>query len=158
MSENPKVDHSNGGPTTKLARDLGLGAALSIGIGTMVCAGIFVLPGIAAAAAGPIVVLSFGLCGLVAVLIALCMSELATAMPQAGGGYLFIVRAFGPMLGTVMGWCLWLSLIFASAFYMVGFGIYMADILPISHVWLALIMTGLLTGLNFIGAKEAGGM
>jgi amino acid transporter len=103
------------------------------------------------------VVLAFALCGLVAVLIALCMSELSTGMPLAGGGYLFIVRAFGPMMGTVMGWCLWLSLIFASAFYMIGFGYYVADVLPISHVWLALIMTGLLTGLNFIGTKETGG-
>ena len=142
---------------TELMRELGLGAAMSIGIGTMVCAGIFVLPGIAAAKAGPIVVLAFALCGLVAVLIAFCMSELSTGMPLSGGGYLFIVRAFGPMMGTVMGWCLWLSLIFASAFYMIGFGYYVADILSISHVWFALIMTGLLTGLNIIGAKETGG-
>jgi len=142
---------------TELARELGLGAAMSIGIGTMVCAGIFVLPGIAAAKAGPIVVLAFALCGLVAVLIAFCMSELSTGMPLSGGGYLFIVRAFGPMMGTVMGWCLWLSLIFASAFYMIGFGYYVADVLSISHVWLALTMSGLLTGLNIIGAKETGG-
>ncbi len=157
MDEKTNGDPLNGDSSTKLARELGLGAAMSIGIGTMICAGIFVLPGIAAAKAGPVVVLSFGLCGFVAVLIALCMSELSTGMPLAGGGYLFIVRAFGPMLGSVMGWCLWLSLIFASAFYMIGFGYYIADVLPISHVWLALGMTGLLTGLNFIGAKEAGG-
>jgi amino acid transporter len=157
MVENLKGDIPNDDTSTNLARELGLGAAMSIGIGTMICAGIFVLPGIAAAKAGPIVVLAFALCGLVAVLIALCMSELSTGMPLAGGGYLFIVRAFGPMMGTVMGWCLWLSLIFASAFYMIGFGYYVADVLPISHVWLALIMTALLTGLNFIGTKETGG-
>ncbi len=158
MAENLNGNMPNSDTSTKLARELGLGAALSIGIGTMVCAGIFVLPGIVAAKAGPVVVLAFALCGLVAILIAFCMSELATGMPLAGGGYLFIVRAFGPMMGTVMGWCLWLSLIFASAFYMIGFGYYVADVLPISHVWLALIMTGLLTGLNFIGAKETGGL
>ena len=157
MSENQKGDILKDNTSTKLARELGLGAAMSIGIGTMICAGIFVLPGIAAAKAGPVVVLAFALCGLVAVLIAFCMSELSTGMPLAGGGYLFIVRAFGPMMGAVMGWCLWLSLIFASAFYMIGFGYYIADVLPISHVWLALIMTGLLTGLNFIGTKETGG-
>jgi amino acid transporter len=157
MDKNLKVDISDDNSGTELARELGLGAAMSIGIGTMVCAGIFVLPGIAAAKAGPIVVLAFALCGLVAVLIAFCMSELSTGMPLSGGGYLFIVRAFGPMMGTVMGWCLWLSLIFASAFYMIGFGYYVADVFSISHVWLALIMTGLLTGLNLIGAKETGG-
>jgi len=158
MAENLNGNMPNSDTSTKLARELGLGAALSIGIGTMVCAGIFVLPGIVAAKAGPVVVLSFALCGLVAVLIAFCMSELSTGMPLAGGGYLFVVRAFGPMMGSVMGGCLWLSLIFASAFYMIGFGYYVADVLPISHVWLALIMTGLLTGLNFIGAKETGGL
>jgi len=157
MDKNLKEDLPDEDTSPELARELGLGAAMSIGIGTMVCAGIFVLPGIAAAKAGPIVVLAFALCGLVAVLIAFCMSELATGMPLSGGGYLFIVRAFGPMMGTVMGWCLWLSLIFASAFYMIGFGYYVADVFSISHVWLALMMTGLLTGLNFIGAKETGG-
>jgi amino acid transporter/nucleotide-binding universal stress UspA family protein len=157
MAENLNENMSNSHMDTELARELGLGAAMSIGIGTMICAGIFVLPGIAAAKAGPIVVLAFALCGLVAVLIALCMSELSTGMPLAGGGYLFVVRSFGPMMGSVMGGCLWLSLIFASAFYMVGFGYYVADLLPIAHVVMALTMTGLLTGLNYIGAKETGG-
>ena len=59
MNETPRGDNPNGEESTKLARELGLGAALSIGIGTMICAGIFVLPGIAAAKAGPVVVLSF---------------------------------------------------------------------------------------------------
>ncbi len=152
-----KTNSLNADTSTRLARELGLGAAMSIGIGTMICAGIFVLPGIAASKAGPVVVFAFALCGLVAVLIATCMAELSTGMPLAGGGYLFVVRAFGPMMGTVMGWCLWLSLVFASAFYMVGFGYYMADVLPISHVVLALTMTVLLTGLNYIGTKETGG-
>ena len=109
MAENLNGDMLNSDTSTQLARELGLGAAMSIGIGTMICAGIFVLPGIAAAKAGPVVVLAFALCGLVAVLVALCMSELSTGMPFAGGGYLFTVRTFGPMMGTVMGGCLWLS-------------------------------------------------
>ena len=78
MAKNLIENMSNSDTDTELARELGLGAAMSIGIGTMICAGIFVLPGIAAAKAGPIVVLAFALCGLVAVLIALCMSELST--------------------------------------------------------------------------------
>jgi len=152
-----KNNSPNDNTTTRLARELGLGAAMSVGIGTMICAGIFVLPGIAACKAGPVVILAFALCGLVAVLIATCMSELSTGMPLAGGGYLFVVRAFGPLLGAIMGWCLWLSLVFASAFYMVGFGYYVADVMRIPPIMLALIVTTLLTGLNYIGAKETGG-
>ncbi len=145
------------GPQTRLARDLGFGAALSIGVGTMIGAGIFVLPGIVANKAGPIVIFSFALCGLVSVLIALCMAELATGMPYAGGGYLFVVRSFGPLAGSIMGWCLWLSLIFASAFYMIGFGYYISDSLGLSPVLIALVMTFLLGALNYIGARETGG-
>ena len=145
------------GPQTRLARDLGFGAALSIGVGTMIGAGIFVLPGIVANKAGPIVIFSFALCGFVSALIALCMAELATGMPYAGGGYLFVVRAFGPLAGSIMGWCLWLSLIFASSFYMIGFGYYISDSLGFSPVLIALVMTFLLGSLNYIGARETGG-
>lgn len=144
-------------PQARLARNLGLGAALAVGVGTMVGAGIFVLPGIVAHKAGPAVLLSFTGCGIIAVLIALCMAELSTGMPYAGGGYLFVVRAFGPLVGTVMGWCLWLSLIFASAFYMIGFGYYVGHALGISPTIIALSITFLLGLLNFIGARETGG-
>ena len=139
-----------------LARELGLAEAMSVGIGTMICAGIFVLPGIMASKAGPVVIFSFVLCGIVSALIATCMAELSTGMPLAGGGYLYVVRTFGPMLGATMGVCLWLSLIFAAAFYMLGFGYYVADVIPLSPLTLAMVMTLLLTGLNFIGAKETG--
>ncbi len=150
-----KTAHEN--QKISLSRDLGFFAALSVGVGTMVGAGIFVLPGIVANMAGPAVLLSFAICGLIAVLIALCMAELSTGMPYAGGGYLFMVRAFGPLVGTIMGWSLWLSLVFASAFYMIGFGHYVSDALGVSPTVIALIITASLGLLNFIGAKETGG-
>lgn len=152
---NPQDPNANA--RTRLARDLGLGAAMSVGVGTMIGAGIFVLPGIMASKAGPAVLVSFASCGLIAVLVALCMAELSTGMPYAGGGYLFAVRAFGPLVGSIMGWCLWLSLIFASAFYMIGFGHYLSDALGVSPLLIALGMTTLLGLLNFIGAKQTGG-
>jgi amino acid transporter len=73
----------------ELAKDLGLVSAMTIGIG----AGIFVLPGVAASAAGPIVVVSFVVGGVIAMVNALSVSELGTAMPKAGGGYYYINRA-----------------------------------------------------------------
>jgi APA family basic amino acid/polyamine antiporter len=157
MPGNVTTENPMSGSQTRLARDLSFGAALSIGIGTMIGAGIFVLPGIVASKAGPIVILSFASCGLVSSLIALCMAELSTGLPYAGGGYLYVVRAFGPLVGSIMGWCLWLSLIFASAFYMIGFGHYISDFLGFSPALIALTMTFLLGVLNFIGAKETGG-
>ncbi len=113
----------------ELERSIGLIGGLAIGIGTMIGAGIFVFPGLAAAAAGPAASLSFAIGGVVALLVALPASELATAMPRSGGGYYFISRAMGTLAGTVVGISLWFGLVFATAFYLVGFGFYAVDLL-----------------------------
>jgi amino acid transporter len=108
----------------ELERTIGLGGGLAIGVGTMIGAGIFVFPGIAVGQAGPAAAASFAIGGVVALLVALPASELATAMPRSGGGYYFISRGLGTLAGTMVGISLWLGLVFASAFYLVGFGSY----------------------------------
>jgi amino acid transporter len=110
----------------ELAKDPGLVSAMTIGIGTMIGAGIFVLPGVAANAAGPVVVVSFVVGGLIAMVNALSVSELGTAMPKAGGGYYYTNRSLGPMFGSIAGMGDWMGLAFASAFYCIGFGQYLA--------------------------------
>lgn len=112
---------------TELERTLGLTGGLAIGIGTMIGAGIFVFPGLAGAAVGSAASASFAIGGVVALLVALPTSELATAMPKSGGGYYFISRALGTLPGTVVGLSLWLGLVFATAFYLVGLGYYALD-------------------------------
>lgn len=112
----------------ELERTLGLVGGLAIGIGTMIGAGIFVFPGLAAEAAGPAAAVSFAIGAVVALLVALPASELATAMPRSGGGYYFISRAMGTLFGAVVGLSLWFGLVFATAFYLVGFGYYAVDL------------------------------
>ncbi|MDZ7688044.1 MAG: amino acid permease [Halobacteriales archaeon] len=152
----------------ELAKDLGLLSALTIGIGTMIGAGIFVLPGLAAEEAGPAVALSFVLGGAIAMLTALSASELGTAMPKAGGAYYYINRALGPLFGSVAGMGNWLGLSFASAFYVVGFGSYLAVFVTLPSIDLVVftlsanqiggIAAGaLFVGINYFGAKETGG-
>jgi len=109
---------------TELERTIGLAGGLSIGVGTMIGAGIFVFPGLAAGNAGPAAAASFAVGAVVALLVALPTSELATAMPKSGGGYFFISRGMGAVYGAIVGISLWLGLVFASAFYLVGFGEY----------------------------------
>ena len=149
----------------ELAKDLGLLSALTIGIGTMIGAGIFVLPGVAASAAGPIVVVSFVVGGLIALVNALSVSELGTAMPKAGGGYYYVNRALGPLFGSIAGLGDWMGLAFASAFYSIGFGQYLATLVPMPDVLFltdvqvgALVAGAVFVGVNYIGAKETGGV
>jgi amino acid transporter/nucleotide-binding universal stress UspA family protein len=151
----------------ELAKDLGPLAALTIGVGTMIGAGIFVLPGQAAAAAGPAVALSFVIGGVIALFTAMSASELGTAMPKAGGSYYYVNHALGPVFGSIAGWGNWMGLAFASAFYMLGFGEYLATFLPLPDIAVAGVgltpfqVGGLLAGVvfvgvNYVGAKETG--
>lgn len=149
----------------ELAKDLGLVSAMTIGIGTMIGAGIFVLPGVAANAAGPIVVVSFVVGGVIAMVNALSISELGTAMPKAGGGYYYINKSLGPMFGSIAGMGDWMGLAFASAFYCIGFGQYLAVFvgLPaiafLNPIQLGALLAGLVfVAVNYIGAKETGGV
>ena len=158
----PKQGSPDAGQT-ELERTLGLLPALAIGTGTMVGAGIFVFPGLAAGKAGPAAMLSFAIGAVIALLVALPTSELATAMPESGGGYYFVSRALGPLLGTMVGLGQWLGLVFASAFYLMGFGHYLSDLvrelgidLPLSIVGLALGMAILLTGVSITGTENTG--
>ncbi len=110
--------------TVTFARDLGLFDATMIGIGAMIGAGIFVLTGIAAGEAGPAAVLAFGLNGFVTLLTALSYAELASALPEAGGGYAYIKKAFPGAAGFLSGWMLWFCYVIACSLYALGFGSY----------------------------------
>ena len=148
---------------TQLERTLGLTSALMIGIGTMIGAGIFVLPGPAAAQAGPAIALSFVIGGVIALFTALTASELATAMPAAGGSYHFINQGLGPAFGSIAGFGNWLGLAFASAFYVIGFGSYLGLLLEAfvalpTLSWGSILLSeaqlgGLVAGLLFIGVN-----
>ena len=111
----------------ELERTIGLTGGLAIGIGTMIGAGIFVFPGLAGQEVGTAATVSFAIGGVIALLVALPTSELATAMPKSGGGYYFISRGLGTLAGTVIGLSLWFGLVFATAFYLVGLGFYALD-------------------------------
>ena len=152
---------------SELERTIGLPGGLTIGIGTMIGAGIFVFPGLAAGNAGPAASASFTIGAVVALLVALPTSELATAMPKSGGGYYFISRGLGALFGAIVGLSLWLGLVFATAFYLVGFGEYAVAVLveiglprpptfgPVSTVAILGIVFGVaLTALSVFGTEN----
>ena len=130
---------------------------MTLGIGTMIGAGIFILPGLAAKKAGPAAFLAFFLGGIIAALTALSLSELSTGMPKSGGSYYFVMRALGPLFGSIVGWGMWMGLMFASAFYMIGFGEYFVYLFPVlNRTIVALIMCTILIIINYRGTKETG--
>ncbi len=125
----------------------------------MISSGIFVLPGLAHAQAGPAVVVSYFLAGVLASVGLLNVAELATAMPRAGGDYFFITRTLGPAVGTIGGLLTWFSLSLKSSFALVGMGAFArlmlgAHLPDLSMEWIALAFALVFIVLNVVGTRN----
>ena len=140
----------------ELERDLGLPSVLAISIGAMIGSGIFILPALALEIAGPAVIVAYALAGLLVVPAALSKSEMATAMPEAGGTYIYIERGMGPLLGTIAGIGTWFSLSFKGALALVGGVPYLLLLFDLPLKPVALGLAAVLILINVVGAKQTG--
>ena len=119
----------------------------------MLGSGIFVLPGLATAKTGTWVWMAYLVAGLTVLPAALSKAELATAMPTSGGTYVYLERTFGPLVGTVSGVGLWLSLLLKSSFALVGFSAYFAVLVDVPLRPVAFILLVGITILNVVGVS-----
>lgn len=112
------VAASTGG---ELKRSLGRLDLTTMGVGAIVGAGIFVTTGVAAATkAGPAIMISFVLAGVVCVLVALCYSELAAMVPVSGSAYTYTYATLGETPAFLVGWNLILELVVAGSAVAIG--------------------------------------
>lgn len=117
--EDPRVYENKDG---HLVRSLKVRDILALGVGTIVSASIFTLPGeVAAMHTGPAVAISFILAAIAAGLVAFAYAEMSAAMPFAGSAYSWINVIFGEFWGWVAGWALLAEYFIALAF--VGSGL-----------------------------------
>lgn len=144
--------------TKQLDRKLGFLSVYSIAVGAMMGSGIFVLPGLAAVIAGPWVSLSYLLAGILVLPAVMSKAELATAMPVAGGSFVYVDRSMGPWLGTITGIGTWFALSAKTAFALVGLGAYLVlfSSLPPLPVSLAVLLV--LLAVNYLGAGKVSGL
>ncbi|MFP4059083.1 MAG: amino acid permease [Bacteroidales bacterium] len=138
-----------------LKKELGLFGVFSMSTGAMFSSGFFLLPGLASQYTGSSVFLAYLVSGLLIVPAMLCMAEISTAIPRAGGAYFILDRAYGPLLGTVGGIGTYLALVLKSAFALVGLGEYTSLVLDIPIRIIALVLTILFTLTNILGAKKS---
>src|ERR671924_1569118 len=93
-----------------LIRALGPIDATMIVVGSMIGSGIFITSAESSRSSGAPgwLLLAWTVAGLLTITGALCCAELATMMPRAGGVYVFLREAYGPALGFLFGWTLFL--------------------------------------------------
>ncbi len=113
------------GSESGLRKALSAGHLVSLGIGAVIGAGIFVLTGQAAARyAGPAIVISFAISGVGCLFAGLCYAEYAAMIPIAGSAYTYTYATLGEFVAWIIGWDLILEYLFASATVAVGWGGY----------------------------------
>ncbi|MFP5228653.1 MAG: amino acid permease [Acidobacteriota bacterium] len=113
-----------------LKRSLGAVNLITLGIGAIIGAGIFVLTGTAAAQfAGPAIVLSFVVAGVGCVFAGLCYAEFASMIPIAGSAYTYGYTTLGELMAWIIGWALCLEYAFGAATVAVGWSGYVSSLL-----------------------------
>lgn len=110
-----KAEASEEGEHT-LKRSLGPVNLVTLGVGAVIGAGIFVLTGQAAALhAGPAIALSFIVAGITCAFAGLCYAEFASLIPIAGSAYTYGYATLGELVAWIIGWCLCLEYAFGAA-------------------------------------------
>ncbi len=142
-----------------LRRELGLLDATMINVGTIIASSIFIVPSAIAAAftASFPTILVWVVGAVISLCGALCIAELGAAMPRAGGQFIYLQRALGPVWGYLYGWGSSVVINPASiAAIAVGFATYLGFFLPLSPLAIKLVAIGsilLLTLINCFGLK-----
>jgi APA family basic amino acid/polyamine antiporter len=176
-----RVVTATGGPG--LLRELGLWASIAIVVGTVIGSGIFLVPKTMIERVGSpemvFIVWVFG--GVLSLFGALTYAELAAALPEAGGEYVYLREAYGPFWGFVYGWTqMWVAKSASIATLATAFFYYLANFHPEldsviatipgrlgpnggpleirSGQILAMLVILLLAWLNYFGVKIGGGV
>ena len=156
-----------------LHRSLGAFQLTMLGIGAVIGTGIFVLTAEAAQKAGPGMMLSFVIAGIVCAVAALCYAEMAAMVPVSGSAYTYSYAVMGELLAWMVGWALILEYAVAAGAVSVGWSGYVVGLLEnVLHIDIpdmlvrgpydggivnlpAMLIAGLVTWLLVIGTRES---
>jgi APA family basic amino acid/polyamine antiporter len=124
--------------TGHLRRALGLGFGLAVIVGSTIGVGILRTPGLVATHlhSGPAILALWILGGVYTLLGAVCLSELGTMLPQAGGYYVYARRGFGNWVGFGVGWTDWLTYCTVLAYASIVLAEFTGVLVPALAAWI----------------------
>ena len=141
-----------------------------VGIAAMIGGSIFVLTGPAIGLAGSAVIIVFIINGIITLFTAMAYAELGSAMPEAGGGYLWVREGLPRPNAFISGWMAWLAHIIAGSLYAVSFASFLTGLLDMTNIshdllllniipldkLIAVLSIAAFTYVNFKGTSETG--
>jgi len=119
-------------PEHRLKPSLSWPHLIALGVGAIVGTGILTLTGVGAAKAGPAVILSFAIAGLICAAAALAYAEMATMYPASGSAYTYTYVVLGELLAWIVGWSLILEYSLVVSAVAVGWSGYAS---PLLQAW-----------------------
>jgi amino acid transporter len=154
----------------QLVRSLGLLDILMVGVAAMVGGSIFVLTGPAIGLAGSAVIVAFIINAIITLFTAMAYAELGSAMPEAGGGYLWVREGLPRPNAFISGWMAWLAHIIAGSLYAVSFASFLTGLLEMVNLphdlvllniipldkFIAVVSIAVFTYINIKGTSETG--
>ena len=160
--------------SAQLPRALGLRHAIAIVVGTIIGSGIFLVPKemMQAVGSAKLVYLAWIVGGVLSVFGALTYAELGALKPQAGGEYVYVRDGYGPLAGFLYAWT-WFVIAKPASIATITIGVMrilgtfntfgflgnVAIAAPFAITWAqvgAILVTILISGLNYIGVRKAG--
>src|SRR5438093_8682048 len=144
-------------PTSDLKRELGLFDAVMINAGTMIASAIFIVPATVAAAVHgtALMTLVWVVGGIVSLLGALSIAELAAAYPEAGGQYAYLREAYGTVWAFLYGWANFAVINTASiAAIAVGFARYIGFFVPLGEAAVRIVAIASIVGLTVLNCRR----
>lgn len=150
-----------GTPVTSTDRELGHGLRTRhltmMGLGSAIGAGLFLGSGVGIATAGPAVLVSYAVAGVLVVLVMRMLAEMAAALPASGSFSVYAEKALGRWAGFTLGWVYWFTLIMVLGAEITGVARIVHGWVPGLPQWVvALVLVALFAAVNLSGVRRFG--
>ncbi|ALN91651.1 MULTISPECIES: amino acid permease [Lysobacter] len=150
-------------PAAPATADSQLGHALKsrqlvmMGLGSAIGAGLFLGSGVGVQTAGPAVLLSYLIAGVLVIIVMRALGEMAAVRPTSGAFSVYAADAMGPTAGATLGWLWWVQLVIVIAAESVGAAGLLATIWPqLPVAAMSLVFMSVFTCVNLLGVKNFG--
>lgn len=128
-----------------------------MGLGSAIGAGLFLGTGVGIRTAGPAVLVSYAIAGLIVVLVMRMLAEMAAALPSSGSFSTYAEAAIGRWAGFTLGWVYWFTLIMVLGVEITASSSIVHSWLPGVPQWvIALVLIGAFAAVNLLGVRSFG--